>query len=1553
MALAMACMLSVVSVLSFQNTGSDGSSNSNMNAWVGYYPITDAEQLSWIGDGDVHDVAPIGSEPGNFEWGLGDKYVLMADIYMNSSDEDTQNYLATRGYKVNVITDTSVAGKITFTFKDASGNDIASNGAIAVWLGNTCLVTSDSGERTVTFSNYDSTKLYVMSAGGSISGENSSYLSLSLAIPVGYAGGTVTKYSNGNLTPIGWDTETNTAAAFTGTFDGNGHAISGLEISVYASEVDGYAGLFCKIQESAVVQDLSLLNGVVTANGYGEKQTLYAGGVAAYSLPTVSTKVSRCSNEMTISTAGTLINKKTTQYTYSGGLIGFSGSDIERCHNSGIVNAVSTVPPGGYAYAYAGGIVARDSGHDLISETYNEGSVSAYGLCGSTAESNVYVGGISGNFGVIYNCYNTGTMYASSSSSNPKYVRMGGIMGQGLNTPIINCYSVGTMSYDFGGVGFKRDFDGGIVGDQNAWNMKIYNSYTNYAKLYGDIRSASTPPVVDPGTHSAYDGKEWSDNDVWWTGVKTDVAMMSRDTYYSGTTTDGANIIPGWDFDTIWMIEEGAGYPTFIPEAAIMFDPNGGSGHMEKLWGVPGTQQTMYEFGYVLSGYHLVRWNTMPNGSGIDYPIDGGTFTMPDADTYLYAIWAKNVAPVIMFDPNGGSGEMLSMSAFGGTTQTMPASEFSKAGYHQVGWNTNADGSGTSYPMTGTFTMPSANVTVLYAQWIVNDNVTITFNVNEGNGTMGNFAAPAGSTQTMPASQFAMIGYHQTGWNTNADGSGTAYAMTGSFVMPDSNITLYAMWTVNDDATITFNANGGTGMMDMFTAPGLSRQMMPASQFAMVGYHQTGWNTRSDGMGVSYGLDLEFSMPLSDVTLYAQWAVNDDVTITFNANGGTGTMDSFTAPAGSEQTIPTSEFFKAGFHQIGWNEAADGSGTAYAMSGTFTMPVSSVTLYAQWTVNDNVTITFDANEGVGTMDGLTAPAGSTQTMPESQFTRAGFHQTGWNTTADGSGTAYAMSGEVIMPDPSVTLYAQWTVNDNVTITFNANEGSGTMDELSAPIRSTQAMPASEFSRAGYHQTGWNEAADGSGVAYPMTGSITMPAAAVTLFAQWTVNDDVTVTFDANDGIGIMGNLVAPAGSTQTIPASEFSKAGYHQTGWNAMPDGSGVAYALSGNIVMPDSSITLYALWTVNDNVTVTFDANEGAGTMDALVAPAGSTQTIPASEFSRAGYHQTGWNAMPDGSGSTYALESIIIPNEDMVLYAQWIVNDDVTITFSANGGIGTMDRLVAPAGSIQMPLINRFTLAGHHQSGWNTMPDGSGVAYALSESIVMPDSDTTLYAMWDPNDEVTASFIGGIDATGTAPGPQTVFSGQTVILPENTFARDGYEFAGWSDGMSTYQPGHTYLMTDSVEFTAQWTATRGTTYSVDVSVVGKGGTADIYSVVPHGTNVIIPTGYVIGPLSRVSAPHADTYDGDDVVIIIVSMKGYTIHSVIDNDSESIVINNGDGTWTYIISGIDSDHVVQVFFDKATGWFSLWFLYAAMLIVFVCAVALWYTNRDDEETAE
>jgi len=172
--------------------------------------------------------------------------------------------------------------------------------------------------------------------------------------------------------------------------------------------------------------------------------------------------------------------------------------------------------------------------------------------------------------------------------------------------------------------------------------------------------------------------------------------------------------------------------------------------------------------------------------------------------------------------------------------------------------------------------------------------------------------------------------------------------------MPSSgNVDLYAQWIpAGGPFTLTYDGNGATGG----TVPPSSSYSAgsPANVVGNTGSLTNttspvfnGWNTAANGSGTSYPVGSKITMT-TNTTLFAQWGNNPPVTVTYNANSGTGANQIQTYPTGAQATIlGQSSFTKSGYTFLGWNSASDGTGSVYIPASSVIVN-SSITLYAQW-----------------------------------------------------------------------------------------------------------------------------------------------------------------------------------------------------------------------------------------------------------------------------------------------------------------------------------------------------------------------------------------------------------------------------------------------------------------------------------------------------------------------------------------------------------------------------------------------------------------------------
>ena len=84
-------------------------------------------------------------------------------------------------------------------------------------------------------------------------------------------------------------------------------------------------------------------------------------------------------------------------------------------------------------------------------------------------------------------------------------------------------------------------------------------------------------------------------------------------------------------------------------------------------------------------------------------------------------------------------------------------------------------------------------------------------------------------------------------------------------------------------------------------------------------------------------------------------------------------------------------------------------------------------LYAQWTIDSHF-LSFDANGGRGEMNQQTIRYEETTAIADCGFAKTGYRFAGWNTQADGTGTAYADKAQIVLTE-DITLYAQWTAKE--------------------------------------------------------------------------------------------------------------------------------------------------------------------------------------------------------------------------------------------------------------------------------------------------------------------------------------------------------------------------------------------------------------------------------------------------------------------------------------------------------------------------------------------
>ena len=319
---------------------------------------------------------------------------------------------------------------------------------------------------------------------------------------------------------------------------------------------------------------------------------------------------------------------------------------------------------------------------------------------------------------------------------------------------------------------------------------------------------------------------------------------------------------------------------------------------------------------------------------------------------------------------------------------------------------------------------------------------TLTFDKNDANatGTMETQNIYAGVKAAISVNQFSKVGYTFTGWKDSEGNDyhdGEEYSFAG-------NTTLYAQWAPND-YPLQYWKNIAAGetvyIQTNFTFD--KPFTVAACEDTRTGYNFVNWNTKADGSGDSYNAGETATISKDEtVALYAQWQAKD-YDVTFDANGGTGTMTAQTITFDATANLIANAFTKTGYTFAGWAKSADEPYT-YEDKAPYTMETEGATLYAKWSANP-YEVTFNANGGEGTMDAQTIYYDASADLTANTFTRTGYTFKGWNTKADGTGTSYADNASYTMTTEGTTLYAQWEklyaylAYDEATGTFKREE----------------------------------------------------------------------------------------------------------------------------------------------------------------------------------------------------------------------------------------------------------------------------------------------------------------------------------------------------------------------------------------------------------------------------------------------------------------------------------------------------------------------------------
>ncbi len=1020
-----------------------------------------------------------------------------------------------------------------------------------------------------------------------------------------------------------------------------------------------------------------------------------------------------------------------------------------------------------------------------------------------------------------------------------------------------------TQTYD--GVLYKR-VDNGYLdhsATSNPIDLNLGSSGSDYIYLFYTTDPKAGPPMtnIDWENDTDNDGNDCKEPAVW----------MNTNSYGTAGKIADMNANAGGAYIYFFYLQTGTEVDTSALHDAI----TNGNYYIEnasKYVSVSALQTAVDSAKTIVNDYNA-------DGLSCNYDqtaINNATNAINNAINALQTTITFNgnggtVSPNTSFNQTVGSAESFSVN--------VSSYSATRTGYTFLGWATSSTATTGSKTTVTCGLMPT-----LYAIWEPN---TYTIYL-EGNGSTGgatqNMTVKYDQTVTLNANGYTKNGYTFAGWNTAADGSGTAYADKASVKNLRSGvqdtISLYAQWepiqyalkydVIYADAVFPAGTTGYTKVDDTTYKQAYNIEddfyLLPAP--SLTGYTFNYWKIKTaDGTWQPVGATgaggehVEPNQQYGNPEIVADWTANP-YTLTFDAMNGTVSPASKTVTFDAAYgDLPTPA--RDGYTFDGWYlEAAC---TNKITANSIYKIADNSTVYAKWTA-DKQSLTVNTDGGSNTTnliyvsDGTFNPDG---TATFSGGDAASITYSGqWYDEYKVEGSYKAVENQYFQQTVYLPLWVYLEAGKTYELTFTSsvpnthfyfmggdenNTHGGTADNRFAgtPYARTKVGDNYQFTgtficgdSAGLSDAVWENAANPTGY-YQLRLDFTYGSEGAGGHKQYYTVSNISVKEVSSEDGGDPVNIYRQPTDT-TITLSEPVKGGYDFLGWKTS-DGT-ITGTGAYTCTFAAGGETLIATWGTKE-YTLTFNADGGTGVSDSLTYTAESTDVLP--EPTKAGYTFLGWKVeSTDGNWPTDVTSwfSANVPITgfygDTTLIAAWDANE-YTITFDSDGGTAVDSITAACDEAITAPA--NPTKPGYTFAGWSPVLPA-----------IMPAGGLNVKAQWTVNQYTITFDTDG----GSAVAPITQDFGTAVTAPANP-TKEGYTFAGWDQAIPSYMPA------ENMTVKANWTVNQYTiTFDTD------GGSAVAPITQDFGTDVTAPadptkTGYTFAgwsPAVPATMPAANT---------------------------------------------------------------------------------------------
>ena len=243
-------------------------------------------------------------------------------------------------------------------------------------------------------------------------------------------------------------------------------------------------------------------------------------------------------------------------------------------------------------------------------------------------------------------------------------------------------------------------------------------------------------------------------------------------------------------------------------------------------------------------------------------------------DTGTYTIRATFPSSTIQtwytvtYNANNGSGAPSIQVKNTGANLTLSSQRPTRTNYTFLGWATTSGATTAQYQPGGSYTA-NADVT-LYAVWQALPTYTITYNANNGLGAPASQTKTQGTDLTLSSTVPTRTNFNFLGWANSSSASVEQYRSGGTYTV-DAAVTLYAVWhSTASTYTITFDANGGTGVPASQTKTHGTALILDRARPTRSGSVFMGWAATNNATTAQYSAGASYTVE-ANRTLYAVW----------------------------------------------------------------------------------------------------------------------------------------------------------------------------------------------------------------------------------------------------------------------------------------------------------------------------------------------------------------------------------------------------------------------------------------------------------------------------------------------------------------------------------------------------------------------------------------------------------------------------------------------------------------------------------------------------------